>query len=103
MNVEEQVFNFPPFPTPREGATIVPFNEFVPRGYTFTTDLSGQTIEVDVWAGIPTIKVLNEQEAAQRRKSKKKRRNAGTAKDATGRLIPWWEEWEEGEATRAMS
>lgn len=72
-------------------------------GYRCITGPSGDAIEVDAWAGVQTIRVLNEEEAAQRRKAKRRRRNAGNAVDPEGRLIPWWEEWEEGEALRAMS
>ena len=100
---EERLYSFPPFPAPPEGATIVPFSAFVPAGYRRVTDPSGDSIEVDAWVGIPTVKLLTEAETAQRRKAKKRRRNAGNAVDAEGRLIPWWEEWEEGEALRAMS
>lgn len=93
-------YRFPPFPVQPDGVAIVPFSAFTPAGYT--TAPSGD-IEVDAWAGIPTVKVLNEQEVSQIRKAKKRRKNAGHATDAAGRLIPWWEEWEEGEAQRATS
>lgn len=102
-SANEQLYSFPPFPALPEGATIVPFGAFVPAGYRRVTGPSGDPIEVDMWAGIQTIKVLSEEEIAQRRKAKRKRRNAGNALDQEGRLIPWWEEWEEGEALRAMS
>ncbi|KAF8548126.1 hypothetical protein OG21DRAFT_1489645 [Imleria badia] len=101
--MDEQMYSFPPFPAPPEGVTIVPFSTFSPAGYQRDTDSSGDPIEVDAWAGIPTVKVLNESEASQKRKSKKKRKTAGNAVDAEGRLIPWWKEWEEGEALRALS
>ncbi|KAH0830208.1 hypothetical protein J3R83DRAFT_1565 [Lanmaoa asiatica] len=99
----EQLYRFPPFPAPPEGVTILPFSAFAPAGYLHATGPSGDPIEVDAWVGMPTVKVLNEEEAAQRRKAKRRRRNAGNAMDAEGRLIPWWEEWEEGETMRAMS
>ncbi|KAG6375858.1 hypothetical protein JVT61DRAFT_2718 [Boletus reticuloceps] len=80
----ERVYRFPPFPAPPEGVTIVPFSVFKPEGYRRVTDPSGgESIEVDAWAGIPTVK--------------------GNATDPDGKLIPWWQEWEEGEALRAMS
>lgn len=100
---DEQLYRFPPFPAPPEGVTIVPFSMFVPAGYRCVTDPSGDLIEVDAWVGIPTVRVLNEEEAARKRKANRKRRNAGKAMDTEGRLIPWWEEWEEGEALRATS
>ncbi|KAF8437515.1 hypothetical protein L210DRAFT_3545858 [Boletus edulis BED1] len=100
----EWAYRFPPFPAPPEGVTIVPFSAFKPEGYRRVTDPSGgESIEVDAWAGIPTVKVLNEEEASQKRKAGRKRRHAGTATDPDGKLIPWWQEWEEGEALRAMS
>lgn len=99
----ESLCSFPPFPAPPEGVTIVPFGAFVPAGYRRGTDPSGDPIEVDAWMGIPTVKVLSDKEATQKRKAKKKQRNAGNAVDAEGRLIPWWEEWEVGEALRAVS
>ena len=101
--MDERMYLFPPFPATPEGVTIVPFSTFSPVGYRCVSDASGHPIEVDAWAEIPTIKVLNEEEASQKRRAKKKRRNAGNAVDAEGRLIPWWEEWEEGETERAMS
>jgi len=99
----EFLHGFPPFPAPPEGVTIVPFSAFVPAGYRHAAGPSGDPIEVDAWVGIPTVKLLNDEEASQKRKAKKKRRNAGNAVDAEGRPIPWWEEWEVGEALRAMS
>ena len=99
----EQLYRFPPFPDPPEGVKIEPFSAFKPAGYRQVTGPSGKLIEVDVWAGIQTVKVLSSEEAKQIRKQQKKRRNAGNAVDQEGRLIPWWEEWEEGEASRAMS
>jgi hypothetical protein len=99
--VDEFLYRFPPFPTAPVGVAIVPFSAFVPAGYRRVTDPSGG--EVDAWVGIPTVKLLSDEETAQRRKAKKRRRNAGNAMDAEGRLIPWWEEWEEGEPLRAVS
>lgn len=103
MHANEHLYRFPPFASPPEDVTIVPFSAFVPAGYRFVTDPSGRAIEIDAWAEIPTVKVLNEEESAQKRKARRRQRNAGNAMDAEGRLIPWWEEWEEGEALRAMS
>ncbi|KAG9318022.1 hypothetical protein JVU11DRAFT_85 [Chiua virens] len=103
MRTTEQVHRFPPFPAPPDGAEIVPLSAFVPVGYRWETTPSGETIEVDAWAGIPTVKVLNEEESAKKRKAKRRRRNAGNAFDAEGKLIPWWEEWEEGEDARTMN
>ena len=97
------MYSFPPFPAPPDGVAIVPFSAFVPRGYRSELSPSGDPIEIDAWMGIKTIKVLNEEQATQKRKAKRRQRNAGNAVDATGRLIPWWEEWEEGEAVRGMS
>ncbi|KAG8217151.1 hypothetical protein J3R82DRAFT_5210 [Butyriboletus roseoflavus] len=103
MHANEQLYRFPPFPAPPEGVMIVPFSAFAPAGYLRVTDPSGVLIEVDGWAKIPTVKVSNEEEAAQKRKARRKQRNAGNTMDAEGKLIPWWEEWEEGEALRAMT
>jgi hypothetical protein len=100
---DELPLRFPPFPPSPDGVTIVPFKEFKAAGYKRVTTEAGEEVEVDAFAGLPTIKVLNEEEAAQKRKTKKKRRTAGRATDETGRLIPWWEEWEEGEVLRTTS
>ncbi|KIK93572.1 hypothetical protein PAXRUDRAFT_33996 [Paxillus rubicundulus Ve08.2h10] len=100
---DELSLRFPPFPPLPDGVTIVPFNEFKVAGYNRITIEAGEEVEVDGFAGLPTIKVLNEEEARQKRKAKKKRRTAGCATDESGRLIPWWEEWEEGEALRTTS
>ncbi|KAF9239105.1 hypothetical protein BU15DRAFT_47034 [Melanogaster broomeanus] len=94
---------FPPFPPPPDGVSVVLFKEFVAAGYRRVAAESGEEIEVDGFAGLPTVKVLNEEEAAAKRKANKKPRTAGRAKDEHGRLIPWWEEWEEGEALRTTS
>ncbi|KAG1860755.1 hypothetical protein F4604DRAFT_2034969 [Suillus subluteus] len=59
--------------------------------------LSGEEIEVGALGGLPTLKVLSEEEVIQRNKDRKWHRNAGQSTDATGRIVPWWEEWEEGE------
>jgi len=91
---------FPPFPAVPQGISIVPFKDFVPCGYKRIRTQAGEEIEVDVFGGLPTVKVLSEEEAAQRIKDRKKRRNAGQSTDATGRIVPWWEEWEEGESSR---
>ncbi|KAF9228976.1 hypothetical protein BS17DRAFT_745166 [Gyrodon lividus] len=64
---------------------------------------AGEEVEVDGFAGLPTVKVLNEVEASQKRKKSKKHRTAGRTMDPNGRLIPWWQEWEEGEVFRTTS
>ncbi|KIJ63384.1 hypothetical protein HYDPIDRAFT_156232 [Hydnomerulius pinastri MD-312] len=101
--VDELSLRFPPFPAPPQGVAILPFKDFKAFGYKRVANESGQEIEVDAFAGQPTAKVASEEEAAQRRKDKKKRKNAGQSTDANGRLIPWWEEWEESESSRTAS
>ncbi|KAL4065065.1 hypothetical protein V8B97DRAFT_1945072 [Scleroderma yunnanense] len=96
-------FGCPPFPPVPPGIIITPFKEFIPAGYARTINEQGEDIEVDAWAGIPTVKIITEEEALQQKKEKKKRRHAGQCKDETGRLVPWWEEWEQGEHERTMS
>jgi hypothetical protein len=91
---------FPPFPVVPDGISIVPFKDFSPYGYKRVKMQTGEEIEVDALGGLPTVKVFSEEEAAQRIKDRKKRRNAGQSTDATGRIVPWWEEWEEGENLR---
>ena len=103
VQVDEYLYRFPPFPAPPDGVTIVPFSAFVPVGYRRVTDPSGDLIEVDAWVAIPTVRLSSEEETAQKRKAKRRQRTAGNAIDAEGRLIPWWEEWEDGEPSRAMS
>jgi len=95
--------DFPPFPPPPPGVVITPFKDFIPAGYARTVDEQGKVIEVDAHAGLPTVKLATEEEALQRQKERKKRRHAGQCTDANGRLIPWWEEWEQGEHERTMS
>jgi len=91
---------FPPFPVVLHSATIIPFQDFVPYGYKRVKLETGEEIEVDALAGLPTVKVLSEEEVARIIKDRKKRRNAGQSTDSTGRIVPWWEEWEEGENLR---
>jgi hypothetical protein len=94
---------FPPFPAVPHGVTIIPFKDFTPYGYKRLITETGEEIEVDALGGLPTVKVLSEEEVVQRNKDRKRRRNAGQSADATGRIVPWWEEWEEGESSRTMS
>jgi len=91
---------FPPFPVILHRDTIIPFQDFVPYGYKRVKLETGEEIEVDALAGLPTVKVLSEEEVARIIKDRKKRRNAGQSTDSTGRIVPWWEEWEEGENLR---
>ncbi|EGN96445.1 hypothetical protein SERLA73DRAFT_154758 [Serpula lacrymans var. lacrymans S7.3] len=91
---------FPPFPPVPDGVTITPFEAFVPSGYKQSAPDSG--VEVDS-CDIPTVKIDTEEEVIKKRKDKKRRRNAGQGTDASGRLVPWWEEWEEGEESRTTS
>ncbi|KAG1731195.1 uncharacterized protein EDB91DRAFT_1154923 [Suillus paluster] len=95
--------SFPPFPAVPHGVTIIPFEDFMPYGYKRITTETGEEIEVDALGGLPTVKVLSDEEVIQRNKDRKRRRNAGQSADATGRIVPWWEEWEEGENTRTTS
>lgn len=94
---------FPPFPVPPHGVTIIPFKDFTPYGYKRLRTETGEEIEVDALGGLPTVKVLSDEEVVQRNKDRKRRRNAGQSADATGRIVPWWEEWEEGENSRTTS
>ncbi|KAG2126825.1 hypothetical protein DEU56DRAFT_821869 [Suillus clintonianus] len=94
---------FPPFPAAPHGVNIIPFEDFTPYGYKRLTTETGEEIEVDALGGLPTVKVLSDEEVIQRNKDRKRRRNAGQSADATGRIVPWWEEWEEGENSRTMS
>lgn len=94
---------FPPFPAVPHGVTITPFKDFTPYGYKRLITETGDEIEVDALGGLPTVKVLSEAEVVQRNKDRKRRRNAGQSADATGRIVPWWEEWEGGEDSRTMS
>lgn len=94
---------FPPFPAVPHGVTIIPFKDFTPYGYKRLKTETGEEIEVDALGGLPTVKVLSDEEVVQRNKDRKRRRNAGQSADATGRIVPWWEEWEEGENSRTTS
>jgi len=81
---------FPPLPH-----LVSSHHHFIPAGYACTV--------VDAHAGLPTVKLATEEEALQRQKERKKRRHAGQCTDASGRFIPWWEEWEQGKHERTMS
>ncbi|KAG2049478.1 hypothetical protein BDR06DRAFT_961439 [Suillus hirtellus] len=94
---------FPPFPAAPHGVTIIPFKDFTPYGYKRLRTETGEEIEVDALGGLPTVKVLSDEEVIQRNKDRRRRRNAGQSADATGRIVPWWEEWEEGESSRTTS
>ncbi|KAH7911021.1 hypothetical protein BJ138DRAFT_37240 [Hygrophoropsis aurantiaca] len=98
---------YPPFPAAPKGTTIIPFKDFIPSGYkrvqSSAEDGTITEIEVDAGFGIPTVKVLNEGEALQRSKDRKRRRNAGQSKDDNGKIIQWWDEWEQSENTRTAS
>ncbi|KAG1879720.1 hypothetical protein F4604DRAFT_1751201 [Suillus subluteus] len=80
--------SFPPFPAVPHGVTIILFKDFTPYGYKRL--------------GTDTIWRRN-RKVIQRNKDRKRRRNAGQSTDATGRIVPWWEEWEEGKNLRTTS
>lgn len=94
---------FPPFPFPPLNASILPFSQFSPQGYAHVSAPNGDTIEVDAFAQLPTLKIDTEEEAIKKKKEKKRRRCAGRCADESGKVVPWWEEWEMGEEQRGLS
>ncbi|KAI6004603.1 hypothetical protein EDD15DRAFT_2216129 [Pisolithus albus] len=96
-------FKFPPFPSPPPYTSITPFPRFSPQGYIRVQTPDGDSIELDAFAHLPTLKIDTEEEVTRKKKEKKKRRCAGRCVDENGRLIPWWEEWEMEEEQRGLS
>lgn len=96
-------FQFPPFPFPPSHISITPFARFAPQGYVRVRTPDGDTIEVDAFAHLPTLKIDTEEEVTRKKKEKKKRRCAGRCVDENGKLVSWWEEWEMGEEQRGLS
>ena len=97
---------FPPFPQPPPGTTIIPFEDFVPRGIQINLDAEPDAEEVD-GLGIKTVELsvkhdFTEAERKKRRKTTGKRATA-IGPDGQVRKLTWWEEWEEGEQYRRMS
>ncbi|KAI5982833.1 hypothetical protein EDD15DRAFT_2179898, partial [Pisolithus albus] len=96
-------FKFPPFPSPPPDTSITPFSRFSPQGYIRVQTPDGDSIELDAFAHLPTLKIDTEEEVTRKKKEKKKRRCAGRCVDENGRLVPWWEEWEMEEEQRGLS
>lgn len=96
-------FKFPPFPSAPSDTSITPFARFSPQGYIRVRTPDGDSIELDAFAHLPTLKIDTEEEVARKKKEKKKRRCAGRCVDENGKLVPWWEEWEAEEEQRGLS
>ena len=102
---------FPPFPTPPDGVTLIPFIAFKASGIRVPIDeddvaaaeLAG-AVELD-GLGIPTI-ALRVKHVADTSEKKKKRKKRGAATGAMSvqvapeRPKTWWEVWEELEDIR---
>lgn len=108
-------FKFPPFPRPPEGAGIMPFKEFKPRGIQLFAhmkksgdqggdeDDEGIEIEVD-GLGVPTVELRVKHDSdeckSDKRKKHKKKKKTVTSAGVPVQRLPWYEEWEEGEDLR---
>ncbi|KAI6040415.1 hypothetical protein EDC04DRAFT_2894151 [Pisolithus marmoratus] len=106
-------FKFPPFPQPPEGANIMPFQEFKPRGIQLFAQMrkSGdedgddddEDVEVD-GLGIPTVELrvkhASDECKSNKRKKRKKKKNTDAPSGVPAKKLPWYEEWEEGEDLR---
>ncbi|KAI6042833.1 hypothetical protein EDC04DRAFT_2563698 [Pisolithus marmoratus] len=106
-------FKFPPFPRPPEGANIMPFQEFKPRGIQLFAQMkkSGdedgdgddEDVEVD-GLGIPTVELrvkhASDECKSNKRKKRKKKKNTDAPSGVPAKKLPWYEEWEEGEDLR---
>ncbi|KAI6135232.1 hypothetical protein EDD17DRAFT_1893988 [Pisolithus thermaeus] len=107
-------FKFPPFPRPPEGAIIVSFKDFKPRGIQLFTqmkrsidrddDEDDEDAEVD-GLGVPTVELRvkhasDECKSNKAKKRMKKKKGEPIPANVPVKKLPWYEEWEEGEDLR---
>jgi len=93
-NTSESTSLRSPLPHPVSSS---PLSKTSSPGYARTVDEQGKVIEADAHAGLPNVKLARGRSPPTTERKKKKRRHAGQCTDANGRLVPWWEEWEQGE------
>jgi hypothetical protein len=87
---------FPPFPTDE---SLIPFKNFKPKGIR-PVDPESDDVEVD-GDGIPTL-TLGVQHATSQHEGAKKKKKKKT-KDVPYVTTPWWEEWEQGDASHSLT
>ncbi len=98
------IYNFPPFPDPPPGVTIMPFKKFKARGIQMKNELDEDAIEVD-GEGRPTVQLnvkhdLTKPPTKKRKKSKAAAVNLNPGEKIIKRFV-WYEEWAEGEELRS--
>lgn len=96
------IYNFPPFPDPPPGVTIMPFKKFKPKGIQMKDELDEDAIEVD-GEGRPTVE-LKVKHDLTKPPTKKKKKSKAAATNPGEKIIKrfiWYEEWAEGEELRS--
>ncbi|KAF8549702.1 hypothetical protein OG21DRAFT_1447577 [Imleria badia] len=101
---------FPPFPEPPPGVTIMSFKDFKPRGIQLFSEpkKGGPGAEDDEDAeldalGIPTVELRvkhTTDECKSNTRKKRKKKKAAVVEPVPAKMLPWYEEWEEGEDLR---
>ncbi|KAI0692562.1 hypothetical protein BC835DRAFT_1416490 [Cytidiella melzeri] len=87
--------NFPPFPTPPPGVTIIPFTKFKPLGIAVSIEADSAEVEVD-GLGVPTVTLNSRHDLTKEEKRMgKKKLGSATVISPEGqvRRLLWHEEW----------
>ncbi|KIM25869.1 hypothetical protein M408DRAFT_330875 [Serendipita vermifera MAFF 305830] len=89
---------WPPFPTPPDGVTIIPFSQFEPKGIKISFN---DDIEVD-GEGIKTVPLLVKHGlgGSHKNKGKKKKNPLAEISEAELKKMTWDKRWELGEELR---
>lgn len=94
-------YKLPPFPDPPPGVHIIPFSEFKERGIQIRDPLADEDdVELD-GEGIPTVHLGIKHDLDIT--SKKKKPKKPKPQVAPEVKLPWYEDWEAGEASRRYS
>ncbi|KAF8874348.1 hypothetical protein BD779DRAFT_1476556 [Infundibulicybe gibba] len=92
------LLRFPPFPSPPEGVTIIPFKDFKECGIQMFNE--DEEVEVD-GLGIPTVLLTDRHDTDVCKTNAKRKRKQVAARSKSGFVRKeWWEQWEEGEDLR---
>ena len=89
------LYDWPPFPQPPPGVSILPFKEFKPQGILIRMNEEDEELDGE---GIPTVRLAVKHDGDKKQRKKKKKPAA--IDQATQSQIPWYEHWAEGEELR---
>ncbi|KAF9651198.1 hypothetical protein BDM02DRAFT_3110907 [Thelephora ganbajun] len=93
------LIKFPPFPETLEGASIIPFSQFRPKGIKKRLVPDSDYPDLD-GHGRPTVRLKVAHTSTSSDKWKKKKRRFGEGDDGVVRRYVWYEEWAKEEDSR---